>query len=130
MSNRDEILAFLGLPADATLFEIEQAFAGRRKSASERLAAGDESVRVELAALSEAYARLTGRSLDRQETSSSASSGAASTVIPDEPHLRPPAWWESYLALLLSLASVTALVTLAAYLPHIYRKGGFLIPLG
>jgi hypothetical protein len=130
MSDRNEILAYLGLPADATAFEIEQACARRRNSAGERLAAGDESARVELAALNEAHTRLTGRSLDRQETSSSAGNSADSAVSLEEPHMPPPAWWESYLALLLSLASATALVALAADLPHIYRKGGFLIPLG
>ncbi|HEY5478544.1 MAG TPA: hypothetical protein VIJ84_02895, partial [Gaiellaceae bacterium] len=38
-------------------------------------------------------------------------------------------WWECYLSLLLALASVAALAILAAYLPHLYHKGGFVIPL-
>lgn len=129
MSDRDEILAYLGLPAGATFSEIEQAYIRRCNSASERLAAGDESARVELAVLKEVYGRLTGRSLDRQETSSSVRSAAASTVMPEELRSRAPAWWECYLSLLFSLASVAALVVLVAYLPHVYRKGGFLIPL-
>jgi hypothetical protein len=130
MSDRDEILVYLGLPAGATFYEIEQAYIRRCNSASERLAAGDESARVELAVLKEVYGRLTGRSLVRQETGSSARSAAASTGVSEEPRLRNPAWWECYLALLLSLASVTAFVVLVTYLPHVYRKGGFLIPLG
>jgi hypothetical protein len=130
MSDRDEILAYLGLPAGATFSEIEQAYIRRCNSASERLAAGDESARVELAVLKEVYGRLVGRSLDRQEKSSSVRSAGTSTAMPEEQHSRAPAWWECYLALLFSLASVAALVVLIAYLPHVYRKGGFLIPLG
>jgi hypothetical protein len=129
MSDRDEIIAYLGLPTGATFSEIEQAYIRRCTSASERLAAGDESARVELAAIEEVFGRLTGRSIDRRETSLSGR-GAASTVLPEEPHLRSPAWWECYLALLLSLAAVAALATLIAYLPHVYREGGFLIPFG
>lgn len=130
MSDRDEILAYLGLPVGATFSEIEHAYIRRCNSASERLAAGDESARVELAVLKEVYGRLAGRSFVRQETGSSARSAAASTGVSEEPRSRNPAWWECYLALLLSLASVTAFVVLVTYLPHVYRKGGFLIPLG
>jgi len=65
MSDRDEILAYLGLPAGATFSEIEQAYIRRCNSASERLAAGDESARVELAVLEEVYGRLTGRMVDQ-----------------------------------------------------------------
>lgn len=130
MSDRDEILAYLGLPADATFYEIEQAYIRRCNSASERLVAGDESARVELAVLKEVYGRLTGRSPDLPGTGSSARGGTVSAARPEELHLRTPAWWECYLALLFSLASVAALVVLIAHLPHVYRKGGFLIPLG
>ena len=130
MSDRDEILAYLGLPAGSTFLEIEQAYIRRCNSASERLRAGDESARVELAALEEVYGRLTGRSADRRETSSSVRGADTSTAMPEELHMRAPAWWECYLALLFSLASVAALIVLIAYLPHIYRKGAFLIPLG
>ncbi len=130
MTDRDEIIAYLGLPAGSTFLEIEQAYIQRCNSASERLAAGDESARVELAVLKEVYGRLAGRSFDRRETSSSVRSAGTSTAMPEELHLRAPAWWECYLALLFSLASVAALVVLIAYLPHVYRKGAFLIPLG
>jgi len=130
MSDRDEILAYLGLPADATFFEIEQAYIRRCNSASERLAAGDESARVELAVLREVYGRLSGRGPDRQETSSSVRSTAVSTGMPEEVHAHAPAWWECYLSLLFSFVSVGVFVVLVAYLPHVYRTGGFLIPLG
>jgi hypothetical protein len=129
MSDRDEILAYLGLPAGATFSEIEHAYIVRCNSASERLTAGDESARVELAVLEEVYGRLTGRSLDRKGTSSTVRSTATSAATLEETHLRATAWWECYLSLLFALASVTAFVVLVAYLPHVYRKGGILIPL-
>jgi len=129
MSDRDEILAYLGLPPGATFSEIEHAYIVRCNSAGERLVAGDESARVELAALKETFGRLAGRSPDRQEGGLGARGGAGSAVALEEPHLRPPARWECYLALLVALASVAALAALIAYLPHVYRKGGFLIPL-
>jgi hypothetical protein len=117
MSDRDEILSYLGLSAGATFSEVEHAYIVRCNSLSERLAAGDESARVELAALEETFGRYSGRS------------PAGSVVVPGETHLRAPAWWECYLALLVALASVAALAALIAYLPHVYDKGGFLIPL-
>lgn len=129
MSDRDEILAYLGLSPGATFSEIEHAYIVRCNSAGERLAAGDESARVELAALKEVFGRLTGRGPDRQEGSLRARGAAGSALAGEEPHLRPPAWWECYLALLVALASVAALAALAAYLPHVYHKGGFFIPL-
>ena len=129
MSDRDEILAYLGLPAGAAFSEIEHAYIVRCNSASERLRAGDESARVELAVLEEVYGRLTGRSLGRGGTSSTVRSATPSAATLEETHLRAPAWWECYLSLLTALASVAAFVTLVAYLPHVYRKGGFLIPL-
>ncbi len=128
MSDRDEILAYLGLSAGATFSEIEHAYIVRCNSAGERLAAGDESARVELAVLKEAFGQLVGRS-DRLEGSPGARSAASSAAVLAEPHLRAPAWWECYLALLLALASIAALATLVAYLPHVYHNGGFLIPL-
>ena len=125
MSDREQILAYLGLPTDATFSEIEHAYIVRCNSVSERIVAGDESARVELAALRDAFGRLSGRA-DSQEVGSSAAGSAAGLR---EAHLRAPAWWQCYLSLLLALASVAALATLGAYLPHAYRKGGFLIPL-
>ncbi len=128
MSDRDEILAYLGLPADATFSEIEHAYIVRCNSADERLAAGDESARVELVALKQAFGRLTGRTPTQLEESMRGRVG--SPVPPEEVlHLRAPAWWECYLSLLFALASVAALAILIAYLPHVYHEGGFLIPL-
>jgi len=129
MSSRDEILAYLGLPLTATFSEIEHAYIVRCNSAGERLVAGDESARVELAALKETFGRLAGRSPDRQEGGLGARGAAGSAVALEEPHLRPPARWECYLALIVALASVAALVALIAFLPHVYRDGGFRIPL-
>jgi hypothetical protein len=129
MSSRDEILAYLGLPLTATFSEIEHAYLVRTNSVQERLAAGDESARVELAVLEEAFGRLTGRGPGRREgkVGVDAAVGLAATL--EEPHLRPPSWWECYLALIVALASVAALVALIAFLPHVYRDGGFRIPL-
>ncbi|HEY5479764.1 MAG TPA: hypothetical protein VIJ84_09140 [Gaiellaceae bacterium] len=125
MSNRDEIIAYLGLPTGATFSEIEHAYIVRCNSAAERLAAGDESARVELAALKDAFGRLSGRG-DIRGVDPGAQGSAAAL---GETHLRAPLWWECYLSLLLALASVAALAILAAYLPHLYHKGGFVIPL-
>jgi len=129
MSDRDEILAYLGLSAGATFSEIEHAYIVRCNSAGERLVAGDESARVELAALKDVFGRLTGRSPDWQAGSPGARAAAGVAPAHEEPHLRAPAWWECYLALLVSFASVTALAVLVAYLPHVYHSGGFLRPL-
>ena len=125
MSDRDQIIAYLGLPAGATFSEIEHAYIVRCNSAGERLAAGDESARVELAALKDAFGRLSGRG-DSWGAGPGAQGSAAAL---GETHLRAPVWWECYLSLLLALASVAALAILAAYLPHLYHKGGFVIPL-
>lgn len=136
MASRDENLAYLGLSAGATLAEIERAFAFRYASASERLSAGDESARVELAVLEQAYERLTGLSTVRPPLRMPPGEGygvgrtGLENAPPTGPHLREPAWWECYLSLLLALASAAALAGLVAYLPHVYRKGGALIPLG
>lgn len=133
---REEILAYLGLSADATLADIERAYAFRYGSASERLAAGDESARVELAVIKEAYEYLTGLSAVRQplRSPSVAGYGVGRTGVENAPpidsHLRDPAWWECYLSLLLALGSAAALAGLIAYYPHVYHKGGVLIPLG
>lgn len=129
MSDRDEIIAYLGLPAEATFSEIEHAYIVRCNAVSERIVAGDESARVELAALKKVFGRLTGRSDDQLEGSGVAGGAAGSTAALGEPLLRAPAWWESYLSLLLALASAATLGALIAYLPHVYRKGGFVIPL-
>jgi hypothetical protein len=128
MSYRDEIANYLGLPADATFYEIEHAYIVRCNSAGERLAAGDESARVELAALKEAFGRFSGRTPAQLEESLRAQ-GISSTVAPAEMHLQPPAWWECYLSLLVALGSVAALAALIVRLPHLYHEGGFLIPL-
>jgi hypothetical protein len=125
MSDRDQIVAYLGLPAGASFSEIEHAYIARCNSAGERLVAGDESARVELAALKGAFGRLAGRSDGYRGIPGARGSVAA----PGEAHLRTPPWWECYLSLLVALASVAALATLAAYLPHVYHKGGFVIPL-
>lgn len=136
MTDRDEILFFLGLPAGATLVEIERAYALRYVSASERLAAGDESARVELAALKEAYERLSGRSGARWSRSVPGTEGysvdrlGAGQSLPGDSGPRMPAWWECYLSFLLALGSLATFAGLIAYFPHVYRKGGFLIPLG
>lgn len=136
MAIRDEILAYLGLSAGATLADIERAYAFRYASASERLAAGDESARVELAVVKEAYGYLTGLSAVRQPLNPPPGPGygigrtGVESATPIESHLHEPAWWECYLSLLLALGSAAALAGLIAYLPHVYRKGGFLIPLG
>jgi hypothetical protein len=127
MSDRDQILAYLGLPAGASFTEIEHAYIVRSNSVGERLAAGDESARVELAALKEVFGRFVGRS-EGPEASGGVYSGAG-FAGPEESHLRAPFWWESYLSLLAALASVGALGTFGAYLPHVYRKGGLLLPL-
>jgi hypothetical protein len=129
MSDRDQITSYLGLPADATFSEIEHAYIVRCNSTGERLAAGDESARVELAALRKAFGRLTGRSDSQVGGPGSYGVSGSSTPL-GEPHLRVPAWWECYLSLLAALASVAALVILATRLPHVYREGGFAIPLG
>ena len=136
MTDRDEILAFLGLPADATLFEIERTYSLRYVSARDRLARGDESARVELAVLKEAYERLSGGRKARQTPVALQVEGDAvgrtgvEQAPPIEPHLREPAWWECYLSFLLALGCLAALVGCIAYLPHVYRKGGVLLPLG
>jgi hypothetical protein len=129
MSDRDEILAYLGLPASTTFSEIEHAYNVRCNSASERLAAGDESARVELAALKEVFGRLTGRSAEQLERRASAYGRVGSAAEPAEVHLRAPAWWECYLSLIAALASAVALAALIADFPHIYHKGSFLYPL-
>jgi hypothetical protein len=128
MSDRDEIIAYLGLPAGATFSEIEHAYIERCNSAGERLVAGDESARVELAALKEAFGRLTGRTSEQLEGRASAYGRVGSAAAPAELHLRAPAWWECYLSLLVALASAVALAALIADMPHIYRKGSFLYP--
>jgi hypothetical protein len=51
------------------------------------------------------------------------------SALPAHARARTPSWWESYLSLIFALASLAALVVLVLYLPHVYRKGGFLIPL-
>ena len=127
MSDRDQIVAYLGLPAGTSFAEIEHAYIVRSNSVGERLAAGDESARVELAALKDVFGRFAGRS-EGPEASGGVYRGAGSAGT-EESHLRAPFWWESYLSLLAALGSVGALGTLAAYLPHVYRKGGFLLPL-
>jgi hypothetical protein len=128
MSEREERLALLGLGAGASLLEIEDAFSRRYRSADERLAAGDESARVELVVLRRAYEELVGRS--------PAVPGGApdwnrpvSLIGDGAPETRRPWWWEGYLAFLLSACSVTLLVELGLRLRHIYHKGGFLLPL-
>jgi hypothetical protein len=136
MNDRDEILAFLGLPTDATLFEIERAYSLRYVSVSNRLAGGDESARVELGVLEEAYARLSGGNGARHSLRAPQIEGypVGRTGLEQapaiDPHLRKPAWWECYLSFLLALGSLAALAGLIAYLPHVYHKGGFLYPLG
>lgn len=136
MTDRDEILAFLGLRADATLFEIEQAYSLRYVSVNDRLASGDESARVELAVLKQAYEGLMGGggalpSLKKPEIEGHLiGRTGVEQAPPIDAHLRQPAWWECYLSFLLALGSLAALAGLIAYLPHVYRKGGFLIPLG
>jgi hypothetical protein len=129
MSDRDEILAYMGLSAGATFSEIEHAYVMRCNSASERLAAGDESARVELAALKEVFGRLTGRTAEQLEGRVSAYGRAGSAAEPAEVHLRAPAWWECYLSFIAALASAVALAALIADFPHIYHKGSFLYPL-
>ncbi|MHB8060662.1 MAG: hypothetical protein ACYDHO_07520 [Gaiellaceae bacterium] len=126
MSDRDEILTYLGLPASATFAEIEHAYIVRCNSAGERLVAGDESARAELATLKDVFGRLSGRTSEQLEESLRA---FGVNPAPAELHLRSPAWWKCYLSLLVALASVTALAALGAYLPHVYHKGGILIPL-
>ena len=136
MTDRDEILAFLGLRADATLFEIEQAYSLRYVSVNDRLASGDESARVELAVLKQAYEGLMGGggalpSLKKPEIEGHLiGRTGVEQAPPIDSHLRQPAWWECYFSFLLALGSLAALTGLIAYLPHVYRKGGFLIPLG
>jgi len=136
MTDRDETLAFLGLRADATLLEIERAYSLRYVSARDRLVGGDESARVELAVLKEAYERLSGGREARQTLRAPQVEGypvgrtGVEEAPPIDPHLREPAWWECYLSFLLALGSLAALAGLIAYLPHVYHKGGFLIPLG
>jgi hypothetical protein len=129
MSDRDQITSYLGLPADATFSEIEHAYIVRCNSIGERLAAGDESARVELAALRATFGRFTGR-VDSQAGGPGGYGASGSPTPITEPHFRVPAWWECYVALLAALASVAALAILATRLPHVYREGGFAIPLG
>jgi len=129
MSDRDEILTYLGLPAGATFSEIEHAYIVRSNSLNERLVNGDESARVELAALTRVFGRLAGRSLEPQEDGSRDRSSTGLTTPREEMQLDAPAWWKCYLGLLVALASVAALASLIAYLPHVYHKGGVLIPL-
>ncbi|MGA9762162.1 MAG: hypothetical protein WBQ14_07050 [Gaiellaceae bacterium] len=128
MSDRDQITSYLGLPAGATFAEIEHAYIARCNSAGERLVAGDESARVELAALKEVFGRLAGRGDSQDGSPLARGVGGAATPLA-EPHLRVPAWWECYVSLLAAVASVVALALLAARLPHVYREGGFAIPL-
>ncbi|MGD0273602.1 MAG: J domain-containing protein [Gaiellaceae bacterium] len=136
MTDREEILAFFGLPTDATLFEIERAYSLRYVSANDRLASGDESARVELAALKEAYERLSGHNDARQSLRAPRIEGypvgrtGVELAPPIGPRLREPAWWECYLSFLLALGSLAVLAGLIAYLPHVYHRGGFLLPLG
>lgn len=129
MSARDEIITYLGLPAGSTFSEIEHAYVARCNSVGERLAAGDESARVELEALKRAFGQLTGRTLEQIEGSIGAGGAPISADAIGAMHARAPAWWESYLSLLLALGSAAALGVLIAYLPHVYRKGGFMISL-
>lgn len=123
MSNRDEILAYLGLSTHATFSEIEHAYIVRCNSTGERIVTGDESARDELMALKDAFGRYIGRIEDGEAP------GAGPSAGPGETHLRAPAWWECYLAFLAALTSVGALAALATRLPHVYHRGGFLIPL-
>ncbi|MGD0166356.1 MAG: hypothetical protein ABSC51_03585 [Gaiellaceae bacterium] len=133
MSERDETLAFLGLSSGASLAEIERAFVWRRAAARDRLAAGDESARVELAALEQAYERFFYPGASRGGASQPQSGATGEDGIEYAPaaqsRLRTPAWWESYLSLIVALASVAVLARLVADLPHVYSKGGFLAPL-
>jgi hypothetical protein len=101
------------LRTDATLFEIERAYSVRYASVSNRLAGGDESARVELAVLEEVYERLRGGSGARQSLRAPQIEGYAvgRTGLEQAPLIDP-------------------LAGLIAYLPHVYRKGGFLYPLG
>jgi hypothetical protein len=128
MSYRDEIIAYLGLPAEADLFEIEHAYIARCNSLSERLSAGDESARVELVALEEAFGRLMGYP-SPPGGSPLARGGISSAAASAETYSRAPAWYECYLALLCALASAALFGALIAYLPHVYHKSGFAIPL-
>jgi hypothetical protein len=136
MNGRDEILAFLGLRTDATQFEIERAYALRYASVSNRLVGGDESARADLGVLEEAYERLSGGNGVRQSLRAPRIEGhpvgltGLEQAPPSDSYLRNPAWWECYLSFLLALGSLAALAGLIAYLPHVYRKGGFLLPLG
>jgi len=136
MADREENLAYLGLSADATLAEIKRAYAFRHASASERLAVGDESARIEVAALEEAYERLTGLSVVQQPLRAPQIEGygigrtGLENAPPIDLHLREPSWWECYLSFLFALGSAAVLAGLIAYLPRVYHRGGFLIPLG
>jgi hypothetical protein len=136
MSDREDLLAFFGLPSDAGLLEIERVYNERSALASDRLDAGDESARIELAALKEAYERLTGRGpVPHQERapvtwSATATPGRVGQASPAESHLVSSSWWEAYLSLLFAIASLVALGALGMHLPHVYRHGGFLVPLG
>lgn len=132
MPERDRLLSFLGLQAGASASEIASAYASRSVDAEERLAAGDESARVELAVLMEAYERLTGRKavtvshLSVPRPTAGATTGALAAS--ESAAAGAPNWWEAYLSLLLTLCSATALGLAIAYMPRIYDQGGFLAP--
>jgi hypothetical protein len=130
MSERDETLAFLGLRAGASLLEIEDAFSRRYRSAGDRLAAGDESARVELAVLRRAYEELVGRSPGPPEVGAPPSRSGPVGLIGDAAiEIERPHWGAAYLAFVFAAGSVALLTELAVRLPHIYHEGGFLIPL-
>jgi hypothetical protein len=128
MGDRDDVLAFLGLPEWATLSEIEDAFSIRFARANDRLVSGDESARVELAALNEAYERLMGRPPGQLIARRTELADREAEEESEATYVGPPAWWECYLSLLLALAATAALASVAAYLPHIYNHGGVLLP--
>jgi hypothetical protein len=138
VADRDEILTFLGLPTDASLWEIESAYLQRRQSARERLQTGDESARVELALIEQAYDRLIGAAsqagartaLETRPEPDEGEAGEAALPPPAFARLRTPAWWESYLALLATVVSLGLAVWVVTYLPHVFADGGFLLPVG
>ncbi len=120
MSEREQLLGFFGLSAGASLQEIVNAYSERAGAAAERLRDGDESARVELEVLREAYERLTGRKPGVVVSNAT----AAAEYGP-----RVPAWWESYLSLVAAFCSLALLVAVFTYFPHIYKEGGFAYPL-
>jgi hypothetical protein len=128
MPEREDNLAFLGLGASATPLEIESAFSSRYRAAGERLAAGDESARVELAVLRRAYESLMGRSAVPADIVAPEWGRPVDLTRDIAVDVETPSWWAGYLAFLLSGCSVAFLVELAIRLRHIYHYGGFLVP--